>query len=547
MSERTPSQADELVVAARESGELFHDPDGIAYADVVAPEPAEHHEILRVRSRTFRTWLAGRYWRANGRPAGGQALTDAIDVLSSLAQFEGPEKVIGFRLAKHRGAIYLDLVDDRWRVVEIDTVGWRILDRSPVPFRRARGMRPLPVPVHGGKLNELREFLNLADDEQYHLLAGWLIGTFRPSGPYIVLVLTGEQDSAKSTHARVLRSLVDPHEIPERTLPRDEQTMAIGALNNWIVSFDNVSNLDGWQSDALARLATGAGFGTRQLYSDDEEFLIRVSRPVILNGIGGIITRPDLMDRAVIVDLKAIPEAGRIAEEAFYPALAAARPRLLGALLHAVAVAFDREDQVVSTVRPRMWDAARWITASEGALGWPARSFLNAYVANRKSGRIITLEASPLAAPIRLLLQEADTWSGTATELLKQLEKRVDEAVTKRKDWPKTAQLLGVDLRRLAPDLRKVEDVEVVFPNRHGNGRLLQLARVGKPLSQPSEASREQSEQDNGDNADNDLHTRTNGSYPLPWPVDDDDDDHLDPETLAQFDVDLGRVPEATA
>ncbi len=527
-----PSQSDELVKAARATGELFHDADGQAYADVVAPEPASHHEILRIRSRIFRTWLAGRYWRANGRPAGGQALTDAIDVLSSLAQFEGPEKIVGLRLAKHQGAIYLDLVDDRWRVVEIDTAGWRILDRSPVPFRRARGMRALPAPVRGGKLEELRDFLNLADDEQYHLMAGWLIGTFRPSGPYIVLVLTGEQDSAKSTQARVLRSLVDPHEIPERSLPRDEQTMAIGALNNWIVSFDNVSNLGDWQSDALARLATGAGFGTRQLYSDDEEFLIRVSRPVILNGIGGIITRPDLMDRAIVVDLKAIPEAKRIAEEAFYPALADARPRLLGALLDAASTAFDREDQVVSSVRPRMWDAARWITAAEGALGWPSRSFLNAYVANRKSGRIITLEASPLAAPLRLLLEKADRWSGTATELLKALEQRVDEPVTRRRDWPKTAQLLGVDLRRLAPDLRKVEEIEIEFPSRHDRGgRVLSLVRVRNPLSEPSEPSAT-------DNADNDPHTRTNGSEAPPLcPEDDDyhDPAEVDAAILAAF------------
>lgn len=515
MTASKPSQSDELVMAARETGELFHDADGIAFADVVAPEPVEHHEILRIRSRTFRTWLAGRYWRANGRPAGGQALTDAIDVLSSLAQFEGPQKIVGLRIAKHDGAIYLDLADDRWRAVEIDTAGWRVVARSPVPFRRAKGMRALPVPVQGGSMEEVREFLNVADDDQYHLLVGWLIGTLRPSGPYIVLVLTGEQDSAKSTQARVLRSLIDPHEVPERTLPRDEQTMAIGALNNWIVSFDNVSNLDGWHSDAVARLATGAGFGTRQLYSDDEEFLIRVSRPVILNGIGGIITRPDLMDRAIIVDLKAIPDSARLAEDAFYPALAAARPRILGAMLSAASVAFDREDQVVSSVRPRMWDAARWITASEGALRWPSESFLDAYVANRKSGRVITLEASPLAAPIRLLLTGSDSWSGTATELLKELERRVDEPVVKRRDWPKTAQLLGTDLRRLAPDLRKVESIEVTFPNRHDRGgRVLTLVRVGEPLSEPSDLSAT----DNPDNADNDPRTRTNGA-PVLWPI----------------------------
>ncbi len=262
MTTQKPSQADDLVKAAQETGELFHDPSGTPYADVVAPEPEPHHEILRVTSRIFRTWLAGTYWRALGRPAGGQAITDAIDVLSSVALFEGPQRPVGLRIAKHGGAIYVDLADDRWRAIEIDTRGWRIVDRSPIPFRRTRGMLSLPTPVPGGKLDELREFVNVVDEDQYRLLAGWLVGAFRPAGPYIVLVLTGEQDSAKSTTARLLRLLVDPNEVGDRTLPRDEQSMAIAANNSWIASFDNVSTLQDWQSDALARLATGAGFGT---------------------------------------------------------------------------------------------------------------------------------------------------------------------------------------------------------------------------------------------------------------------------------------------
>ena len=513
---KAPPQSDELVKAARETGELFHDADGTGYADVLAPEPVEHHEILRIRSRIFRTWLAGRYWRANGRPAGGQALTDAIDVLSSLAQFEGPVRPVGLRIAKHRGAIYLDLGDDRWRVVEIDTIGWRILDRSPLPFRRPRGLRPLPLPVAGGSLEELREYVNVADDDQYRLLAGWLLGAFRPAGPYLVLVLTGEQDSAKTTTARLLRLLVDPNEVGDRTLPRDEQSLAIAANNSWVASFDNVSTLADWQSDAVARMATGAGFGTRQLYSDDEEFLIHVARPIILNGIGGIVTRPDLMDRAIVVDLAAIEEDRRRPEDEYYGAFEAARPRLLGALLNAVSAAFGREDQVVIKRLPRMADATRWITAGEGALRWPERSFLAAYVGNRANSRALTLEASPLAAPLRILLADADSWAGTATELLKALEQRVDDQVTKRTDWPKTAQLLGIDLRRLAPDLRKVENIEAVFPTRHDKGgRRLSLVRVRNPLSEPSGLS----VADNADNADNDPRTRTNGSMPL-WAVD---------------------------
>ena len=529
MTKKT-SQADDLVVVARGTGELFHDAD-TAYADVLAPEPAPHHEILRVRSRLFRTWLAGAYWRASGRPAGGQALTDAIDVLAAVAQFEGPDRRVGLRLAEHRGAIYLDLADERWRVVEVDTAGWRILERSPVPFRRPRGMLPLPEPVSGGSLEELRRFLNVDDDDdRYRLLGGWTLGCFRARGPYLVLVLTGEQDAAKSTAARFLRLLVDPNKVGDRTLPRDEQTLAIAASNSWVASFDNVSTLQDWQSDALARLATGAGFSARQLYSDDEEFMVHVARPIILNGIGGIISRPDLMDRAIVVEMPTIPEEARRTEQDLFADFERVRPRLLGALLSAAAVAFDGEDRVEIARLPRMADATKWITAAEGALRWPARSFLTAYRANRATSRQITLEASPLAEPLRKLMDGSETWIGTATDLLAALEGKVDEAATRRPDWPKTASRLGVELRRLAPDLRKVEGVDPRFPSRHDRGgRAITLARVRNLPSVPSEVSEASAGPDGTDTTDSTLQTRAskpdgqlwppgNGADEVPWP-----------------------------
>ena len=457
------------------------------FADVIVNMPAPHHEIMRVHSRAFRTWLAGTYYRSSGRPLPARAMADGLAVLSAIAVFDGPERQVGLRIAAHCGAIYLDLADPLWRVVEIDRVGWRILDRSPIPFRRPRGMRPLPEPVQGGSLEDLRAFVNVRDDDQFYLLAGWLIAAFRPTGPYLALVLTGEQDSAKSTTARLLRLLIDPNEVGDRSLPRDDQSLAIAAANSWIASFDNVSTLADWQSDALARLATGAGFGARQLYSDDEEFLIHVARPVILNGIGGIVTRADLMDRALVVDLPSIPDHRRRPEEEFYGAFELARPRLLGALLDATAAALEHHDQVVIPRMPRMADAARWITAAEGALGWPEGSFLAAYQANRTSSRRLTFEASPLAAPIKRLLETGD-WSGSATELLDALEERAGDAVIKRRDWPRSAQQLGTDLRRLAPDLRRLDRIEIVF-SRLGSGRAITLVQVHEPLSQPSRSS----------------------------------------------------------
>src|SRR5262249_36052642 len=153
----------------------------------------------------------------------------------------GPELPISVRLAEHAGAIYLDLCNDAWQVVEITTTGWRVVDTCPVKFRRMPGMLPIPVPQPGGTLGALRTFLNLSADSDWQLVAHWLLAALRPRGPYPILVVHGGHGSAKTTLVRVVRCLVDPNTAPLRLPPRDVQNVAIAASNSWIVAYDNLS------------------------------------------------------------------------------------------------------------------------------------------------------------------------------------------------------------------------------------------------------------------------------------------------------------------
>src|SRR5262252_4500497 len=95
--------------------------------------------------------------------------------------------------------LYLDLGEQSWRAIEIDATGWRIIDSPPVRFRRSAGMQPLPMPISGGSVEKLRSFLNVKTDADFVLAVSWLLAAFRDCGPYPVLVLSGEQGSAKST------------------------------------------------------------------------------------------------------------------------------------------------------------------------------------------------------------------------------------------------------------------------------------------------------------------------------------------------------------
>ncbi len=491
---KRPTQSDALVemVLGRggdlakwvaEEAELFHDPNGEAYATI---EVGAHQETHALRSKAFRLWLARRYFEEQDKTPSAQALIDATNVLAGRAVFEGPEHPVHVRLAEQRGVIYLDIGDPTWQAIAIDACGWRLMANPPVKFRRPRGMLPLPCPTHGGALSQLRNFLNVESDVDWALLVAWLVGAFRPAGPYPVLALHGEQGSAKSTTSRVLRSLIDPNAAAIRTMPRDERDLMIAATNGWCLAFDNVSSLPAWLSDALCRLATGGGFATRELYADIDETILDAQRPMLLNGITEIATRGDLLDRAIILYLPSIRESRRRTERTFWRAFEEAQPAILGGVLDAISMALRHEATTRLDGYPRMADFARWVVAAEPALPWPVGTFLGAYAANRRAANDLTLEASPVPQALRSFMATRTTWSGTASELLKALDHVIDDQTRRQKAWPSDARALSNALRRLTPNLR-LAGLAIQF-RREGKQRTrtVVLAKVSDPASAAS-------------------------------------------------------------
>lgn len=442
----------ELTEAARV--QLFHSPDQEAFVAI----PIDGHiETWPLRSGHFRSWLMRQYFECHGGAPGAQAVQDALGVLEGRALFAGPEVSVFVRVAEWEGAVWIDLGDEHWRAVRIAADGWTVEARVPVRFRRSKGMAALPVPIAGGDLDALRPFINAGDDQTWCLIVAWLIGALRPKGPYPLLALHGEQGSAKSTTARALKAIIDPHTMPLRAEPKHEHDLMIAAANGWAVAFDNLSRLPAWLSDALCRLSTGGGFGTRELYTNRDEVLFSAMRPIILNGIEDLATRPDLLERAIVRWLPAIPEGQRRTEAEYWRDFSAALPRILGALYDAVSAALRHEATIQLTGKPRMADFAVWVSAAEAALGWEAGTFLAAYGDNRAESHGIALEAWPVAAPLAALAErysQVEPWQGTATELLGVLGGRVEQEVLRRRDWPKDATRLSGQLRRYAPDLR---------------------------------------------------------------------------------------------
>ena len=459
---KSPTQSATLVRLA--SGvDLFSTPAGVPYGTL---DIGGVKQTWPLRSENFRLWLGKVFYEAKRKPPGGQALQDAVATLAGMAVHGGPQKEVYLRLAGHDGAIYLDLANKAWEAVKVTPEGWAIVTNPPVCFRRPRGTLALPYPVKGGNLNDLRRFINLRDDKDFALFLGWLVNTFKPTGPYPNLTLHGEQGAAKSTAARIIKNLIDPHAMPLRAEPRELRDLAIAAQNCWLPCFDNLSHLPPWLSDALCRLATGGGMATRTLYTNEEETFLDAQRPVVITGIEELLTRADLLDRAILLYLPSIPKDKRRTESALWAEFEKARPALLGALLDAVAVALRRHAEVALTLTdpPRMADAATWATAAEPGLGLADGAFMEAYAENQESANALTLEASPVSNPLLALLDKGPL-SGTATKLLAALNELADEETKKLRGWPKSGQKLSNALRRLASTLRAV-GVSVEFDDK---------------------------------------------------------------------------------
>lgn len=472
------SKTDKLINMALGDFELFHDKGLKAYATI---QRDDHRETFPLRSRAFRTCLSGKFWAQYAEGIGGQVLQNALGTLEGHAIHGGPCHPVYVRLAVHNDTIYLDLGSDSFEVVEITASGWRVLHNQNIAkFRRPSGMAALPYPAPGGSIKPLRKYINLSTSEDWPILLGYILMCFNPWGPYPILSFTGEQGSAKSTGLKVIKAITDPSTAPLRSLPKETRDLAITSMNQHVLAYDNLSDIPSHMSDALCRQATGSGFTTRTLFSDDEETIIDTKRPIMLNGIDNVIRRHDLADRSIIINLAVIPDEKRIPEADFWGAFGEDAPEILGAILDAVSCSLRNHKTISLPRTPRLADFAIWVTAAESVLGWVVGTFLKAYSINRREVTALTLYADQAGTAVKTFMERRsfETWEGTASELLDALDGQADSRTRKGKSWPRSANALSGKVKRSATALR-TEGIEVTIGHdRQNKKRFIRLEPV---------------------------------------------------------------------
>lgn len=475
----------EVLLKLALAAELFHTDDHTAFADIMVDGHRETHRISRP---AFRSWLTHLYYQQEERAPNSTALDTALATITAKARFDGEMRAVHVRTGEHGGKIYIDLCNDAWQAIEIDADGWREVSAPGLRFIRSAGMLPLPKPVKGGSIEELRQFINVKrpekrddSDSDFILVVAFTLAALLPSGPYAILVLTGREGSAKSTLMKILRELIDPNRAPIRALPREEADLFISASNGHMLAYDNVSRLPDWLSDACCRIATGGAYAKRQLYKDAEEVLLDACQPISLNGIQDFVANPDLADRSVFLLLEHLETY--TPEKAFWEAFEAARPRILGALFDAMSVGIARLPHIQLAWTPRLADFAKWGSACETAI-WKKGTFMMAYAENRGEAAQTVIDGHTLASTLFKFLEGRPTWTGTATELLKALDLIATEQERKERGWPKRPNALSNSLRVVAGVLGKV-GYRIEF-DREGHRRQIKINLVGKGSSSSS-------------------------------------------------------------
>ena len=270
--------------------QLSHDARGQAF--ITTPTPGGGKLTYRLGTSGAYDRVASLVYRHTGKPLREQTGKELVSFLTARAKNDGPLVPVHLRVAGFGSEVVVDLGDEHGTVVVISRHGWTVTRDRPVLFLRGPGFLALPPPRSGGGVDLIARLLGLPENN-FVLVLGFLLNCLRPGGPFMCLLVEGEQGSGKSVLCSVIKRIIDPNTAERMQLPENNaQQLMVLANSFFLMVFDNSSGMGAKTSDLLCGVSTGTGYATRQLYTDDEVHLINVTRPFVINGISGVRRPP---------------------------------------------------------------------------------------------------------------------------------------------------------------------------------------------------------------------------------------------------------------
>lgn len=334
------SQASTLLesILNRNDVSLFHDEQGNGY---ISLEIGGHQGIWPCRSKSIKKWLSSEVYRTQKKAPGSEVIKSILAVLEGKACFDGSEIELQNRVAWHNDELWYDLTNKQWQTVQITKDGWNIIDKSPAIFKRYSHHRAQVMPVPNGDVNLFLKYVNITNPQHRLLLLVFLVACFIPGFPHAMLVIFGAQGSSKSTLSKLARLLVDPSQIEVASFPSKQKELIQALAHHYFLFFDNVSHISEEQSDILCKAVTGGGHIKRELFENDEDIIYNFMRCIGMNGINLVTTRPDLLERSLLLELERVEPTERKTEKELYDNFKKDLPLILGGVFDALVKAIQ--------------------------------------------------------------------------------------------------------------------------------------------------------------------------------------------------------------
>ncbi|ODS37889.1 MAG: hypothetical protein A7316_08935 [Candidatus Altiarchaeales archaeon WOR_SM1_86-2] len=469
----------EIIGIAEEYCDFFKDQYGEPHASIKIDE---HIEIWALESKHFEMWLSKQVWDKTGHPISDNSFKGAIRVLKGEALFGGNERKLHNRVCRQDDFIIYDLSNNKWEAVKITEDGWEIID-NPLLFRRYSHQKQQIIPslLKGeGDVKKIFKYINVKSDDDKLLCLCVLISSFVPDIPHIIPDAHGVKGSGKSTFLKVFRKLIDPSHLDFVPSPKNPNELVQILSHHWCCYFDNISYIPDWLSDYLCRAVTGDGFSKRALYSNDEDIIYKYLRCIGLNGINISATKPDLLDRTVLIGLEKIPKNKRMTEEEFWSNFEKDKPVILRGIFDTLSKAIKIKKNLKKFEGiPRMADFALWSEAVAQAHNYHRGIFLQTYYRNIELQNTEAIEGHPIGLAILELMKERDKWEGTATELLYELTEiaKTLKIDTKGKGWVKQPNVLSRKIKEIESNF---EDEGIKITKTKSGNRTLTIEKIKK-------------------------------------------------------------------
>ena len=476
------SVASRLIALCLARGELYYD----GFTDKCFISTGG--QMLNLETKAFTDWLSMSYYNDTrggedgyGQSASEQNIKQARFALAGIAKYQGTNQAVHLRTATLNNNIYIHLGDGTSKAIEIKPTGWSLTDDAPVKFWQSSAMQSLPTPSEGGNVELLWKYVNVNEGDRLLVLA-WILESFRPETPFLVLAISGQQGSAKSSSQDKIRQLVDNNSVNLRTAPKSIEDIFVGSGVNWVVSFENLSHLTPLMQDALCTLATGGGYASRKLFTNDEENIISVKRPVIINSIPHVITAQDLTDRAINIEAPRLSGYLEVAE--INKTWEIDKPIIFGGLMDLFVQTLAKLNDVNLLNPPRMADFTRLGESMAQSLGYRNGYFTDLYMANRSSGISRSLESSPAALAVIDKAHKhvgiAPVFHGTTNRLYQELSESEKNRI---EGWPRSPRGLTEVLKRQQLALKEF-GIDIVFSGKverlgTERGYLITITRLG--------------------------------------------------------------------